>query len=544
MPYARALMAFLLAAAPAAQDAIFTFRGAQAGEQLGTILAFAGDVDRDGHADLIFGLPLAGAAGIWSGRALLRSGRHGGVQYEFAGLAAGDRFGSTVTDAGDVDGDGFGDVAVGAPFDDRGGADAGSITIFSGRDGAVLRTSFGPFPGASFGLVLDGGRDVDGDGRGDLAVGMPLADFNGTDSGSVYVLSGVSGAQLARYDGAAAQDHFGYTVALVGDADGDGRSEVAGGAIQPFGGPGYVRVHRSGNGAVLWTGFGDGFVDRTGWSLAAAGDVDNDGRADVIAGLYGRTDAHFDHETQGGARVWSGATGAVLHTFDGLTSFERFGAAVAAAGDVDGDGRGDVAVGPDFAGFVRIYAGSNGAVLRTINGGGAFGSRLDGARDANGDGRPDLLIGARWDATNGAEAGAAYVVSPTPLTLRANGHRVSLAAGGSVTFTLAAGSAFAGRLYLLIGSLSGISPGINLGPITLPLNFDGYFLATLNNPNAFPLTNSAGTLNGSGGAVASFALPAGFGAVPPGTLFDHAYLLVPAPGFDFTSNAVVIRIDP
>lgn len=538
----RSLLALVLTAPLLAQQTIYTFRGAQGGTQLGAVLDLA-DVNGDGHADLILGLPTAaGTNGPWSGRVVVRSGRHGGILFEATGLATGDRFGSAVSDAGDTDGDGLRDVAVGAPFDDRAGADAGSVTILSGRDGSVLRTLLGALPGLNFGSAVDGGLDASGDGRPDIVVGAPLANFNGTQSGSVYLFSGANGAQLARFDGSGASDFFGFAAALLGDLDGDLRSEVGGGAPQSFTTKiGYVRVHASGSGAVLHRWNGDGAPDQLGWALASAGDADNDGVADVIACLYGRSTAVG--AILGGVRVWSGRTGTVLHTLEGSRSFERFGMTLAAAGDIDGDGHDDFAVGAESAGFVKFFSGRLGTELRQVTGAGTFGSQLAGGSDVNGDRRADVLVGARWDATNGTLSGAAHVISSVPLTLHANDHRVSLAGGGSVTLSLAAGPAFAGRIYVLIGSLSGIAPGINLGTVTLPLNFDSYMLSTLNNPNRLPLTNSVGVLDGNGAAVAAFGLPAGFSLIAPSAVFDHAFLLVPAPTFDFASNAVVIRID-
>jgi hypothetical protein len=197
-------------------------------------------------------------------------------------------------------------TTTGAP-DATLGADQGSVAVHSGQDGSLLHRVDAPVPMALFGHAVDGGADVDGDGHDDFAVGAPLADYAGQDAGSVFLYSGRTGAQLARFDGGAPHDMFGFAVVLTADMDGDGRGEVGGGGLEQFkGARGYVRMHSGATGAVLHTWPGDAIGDLCGWSLAAAGDVDNDGAADVIAGFQDHSSGNLFW--RGLARVWSGAS--------------------------------------------------------------------------------------------------------------------------------------------------------------------------------------------------------------------------------------------
>ena len=109
--------------------------------------------------------------------------------WQWYGDSAGDWFGRSVSSAGDVDGDGFDDVVVGAYRDDNNGTDSGSARVFSGATGAILHTWNGDSAGDQFGWSVSGAGDVDGDGFDDVVVGAPHDDNNGTDSGSATVLT-------------------------------------------------------------------------------------------------------------------------------------------------------------------------------------------------------------------------------------------------------------------------------------------------------------------------------------------------------------------
>jgi hypothetical protein len=129
-------------------------------------------------------------------------------------------------------------------------------------------------------------------------------------------------------------------------------------------------------------------------------------------------------------------------------------------------------------------------------------------------------------------------------TLSSNSADVPLSTGGQQSLALDAGAVHAGRTYLLAGSLSGTSPGIPVGSITVPLNFDGYLLYTVTNPNLFPLTNSLGALDGAGRATAAFGLPAGFPPSLAGLVVHHAFVVLGTTGLLEASNALPVTLIP
>jgi hypothetical protein len=110
------------------------------GDRFGEAVAVIGDVNHDGYADLLIGAPRNGATGDYAGRVYLYSGADR-TQLDFkSGAAAGDNFGASVAGAGDVNGDGYVDYIIGAPYHDAVASDAGRAYVFSGADGALLYT--------------------------------------------------------------------------------------------------------------------------------------------------------------------------------------------------------------------------------------------------------------------------------------------------------------------------------------------------------------------------------------------------------------------
>jgi len=135
------------------------------------------------------------------------------------------------------------------------------------------------------------------------------------------------------------------------------------------------------------------------------------------------------------------------------------------------------------------------------------------------------------------------LVVTVPTTLTRDIAQVSLVSGGQQNLSLNAGAANAGRVYLMLGSLSGTLPGVNFGGVNIPLNVDPYFQYTLSYPNAGLLSPSLGVLNGLGQASATLSLPAGTPSGLAGTTVSHAFLLL-TPGLDFTSNSVSLTLIP
>jgi len=406
------LPAFLLATGTAqSQELLATYTGAS-GDAFGTARP-AGDVNADGVPDLLVGAPKhATSLGPDVGSVRVVSGSTGATLFTFGGDASGDLFGWSCAAAGDCNGDGKGDVIVGAPGT---GNKPGYARIFSGSNGSVLRTLTGGQPGGAFGWSVAGGRDFNGDGRSDVVVGAPLQDNGGTNTGSVRSFSGANGNQLQSRDGAAAGDLLGYSVSLPpGTQMTDNLPGVIIGCTQEGnGGPGYALQVSPANFTVVKSFPGGAAGDRFGASVDVTGDLNGDGTADIVVGSN-------PQGAPGYARALSGANGSQLLAIAGTVAGTGFGSFVAGVGDVDGDGRADLAVGEPLsdtegtdAGSLRIYSGSNGAELHHVVGssaGARLGSAVAFAGDLNGDLLADFATGAPGDASG---AGKVYVLSLT-----------------------------------------------------------------------------------------------------------------------------------
>ena len=407
---------------------LYTFRGDIAGDAFGTSVSGAGDVDGDGRADLIVG---SSNSGIGIARVL--SGIDGSTIFTFSGGSDGDRFGSSVSGAGDADGDGRADLIVGA---DRGPNNlAGSARVFSGNDGSTLFTFSGDDQLDGFGNQVSGAGDVNGDGRADLIVSALFDDNNGSESGSARVLSGIDGSTLYTFNGNDAGDRFGRSVSGAGDVNGDGRADLIVGAnLDSANGveSGSARVLSGIDGSVLHAVVGDSAGDQFGVSVSGAGDVNGDGLADLIVGADGDDNNGF---SSGSARVFSGSNGSVLFTFNGESPFDFFGGAVSTAGDVNGDGLADLIVGGRLAdnngsgsGLARVFSGADGSTIYTFNGdsaGDEFGSSVSGAGDINGDGFADFIVGAR-----GGDYARVFVSRTSSVPEPSSGILLALIGGG------------------------------------------------------------------------------------------------------------------
>ena len=162
-------------------DTLYVFSGEADFDGFGSPSGSAGDVNNDGYSDIIIGAPGNDSGGINAGRVYVFSGKTGDTLYVFTGEAQDDRFGLWASTAGDVNNDGFDDIIVGAFNNDAAGMDAGRAYVFSGQTGDTLYIFDGEAAGDQFGLLANAAGDVNGDSFDDLIIGAYLNDAAGSD---------------------------------------------------------------------------------------------------------------------------------------------------------------------------------------------------------------------------------------------------------------------------------------------------------------------------------------------------------------------------
>ena len=511
--------------------------------------------------------------------------------YTFPGDAA-NHYLYSCAGVGDIDRDGHADVAAGT-FYDRPNQN-GYMKVYSGRTGRVMLTFRGDSANDWLGWSLDGVGDVNKDGFPDVAVGSHRDDKNSlTNNGTVYVISGAYifkriGTQiLYQWHGSASGDQLGRRVRSAGDVNNDGYPDIIAGAW--FGN--YARVFSGKDGKVIWTL--SGLTGLFGTGVDGAGDVDGDGHDDLIVGGHSVRNG----SNTGAAQVFSGKTGTPLWTVYGNGSL--FGFQVAGVGDLNLDKVPEVAVSAATAHSVFVYNGRTGKLLATIQGNGNWlGYSLNGAGDINKDGFPDFVAGASRESGNAASSGAIWVISGKwfliktspqvlykfsgtsagdqigtacavagdinndgyldvlggswydddkgtssgsviafsgkPLTMTTDFHYLQVSKASIQNITVHAGLANKGRNYWIFGSITGTTPGVNLasatGTVTMPLNPDIYTDITIAFANVGPFVKTRGVLDATGEATAQIkAGPLNASAI--GVVLYHAALI-----YDNNSN--------
>ena len=400
---------------------------------------------------VILGTMLSPAPGAYAG-----GGRVDSVAAaEFLGEAGGDWAGYSLALVGDVDGDGFGDLVVGAPHNGDAGYHAGAAYLVlggaHGSGGWGLRTSLGEsaiiqYTGEAAedgaGRSVAGAGDVNGDGYADFLVGAYLNDDGGAGAGAAYLILGSAspaGGSLSaalEYAGEAASDLAGESVAGAGDVDGDGYADFLVGAYvnddgAAAAGAAYlVRGSASPAGGSLSTAIeytGEAAGDNAGRCVAGAGDIDGDGYGDFLVGADGNDDggagAGAAYLVLGSNSPAGGGLSAAIE-YTGEAADNYAGYSVAGAGDVDGDGYTDFLVGryrssysePGAAYLVLGSASPAGGSLSTAikYAGGTStekaGYSVAGAGDVDGDGFADFLVGAPFKSYGSTYTGSAYLV--------------------------------------------------------------------------------------------------------------------------------------
>lgn len=321
------------------------------------------------------------------------------------------RFGVCAAAVPDVDGDGLPDIAIGAAYETSGTSplSAGRVHLFSGRTGGHLRTLVSPneVQSGNFGYSVSGLEDVDGDGRGDLVVGAPYEDLNVAPArrGCVYVVSGATGTCIRTVysPNPAKWGFFGFSVSGTPDVNNDGKWDFLVGTTLSSADP-HAYVFSGANATLLRTvtfsGRESGYY--VGSSVSWTPDINQDGVPDL---LIGDPDGNVQ---QGRVYVVSGVDGSAIRTLSSPNQQNSgfFGRTMSAITDVNGDLVPDVIVGasseysgasPFLAGRAHLFSGLTGALLKTFTSpmevaGGAFGSDVAALDDLNGDGVSEVAI--------------------------------------------------------------------------------------------------------------------------------------------------------
>ncbi len=428
---------------PLAMSPAWTAEGDQADAEFGVSVGTAGDVNGDGYSDVIVGAPYYDNGQEDEGRAYVYLGGPSGPSASPAWTAEGDQeyafFGYSVGTAGDVNGDGYSDVIVGAILYDNGQTDEGRAYVYLGGPAGPAAsagwTAESDQDSAWFGYSVGTAGDVNGDGYSDVIVGTPLYDNGQTDEGRAYVYlggpSGLSASAAWTAEGDQAHANFGFSVGTAGDVNGDGYSDVIVGAIyytngQTDEGRAYVYLGGPSGLAVspAWTAESNQAGALFGISVGTAGDVNGDGYSDVIVGAIYYTNGQ-DYE--GRAYVYlggpSGLSAAEGWTAESNQDYANFGQSVGTAGDVNGDGYSDIIVGAyrydngqTDEGQAYIYlGGSSGLAVSAAwtaesnQADAQFGVSVGAAGDVNGDGYSDVIVGAYGYDNGQTDEGRAYV---------------------------------------------------------------------------------------------------------------------------------------
>jgi hypothetical protein len=413
------------------------------GGEYGYAVAGAGDVDGDGYGDLLVGAARYDQAVYREGVAMAFHGSPGGLNswpiWTTGSGQTGSRYGSALSPAGDVNGDGYADVLVGAYRYNANYSEEGRAYLFLGSpiglSGLPAWTFDGGQPLTQLGFSVAGAGDINGDNLDDVIIGARWYTGEECSEGAAFIFYGSPSGLASLPDlvltGGRPGATFGHAVAAAGDVNGDGYADVLVGAPQ------YVNGQDGEGAAFLFYGSPGGLIATPAWSyegdqdgaqfgtsVVSAGDLNGDGCSDIVVGapLYDNV-----VEDLGAVFVFLGSTHGLSRApnqvLDSGQPNSSFGYSVAPLGDVTGDGHDDIVVGAPLLsddqpaeGAAFIYAGSSAGILSTpawsVYGDKAdtrFGHAVFPAGDIDGNGVTDLAIGAPDYRSSEDIVGRAYL---------------------------------------------------------------------------------------------------------------------------------------
>jgi hypothetical protein len=414
------------------------------GSSFGHSVSSAGDVNGDGYSDVIIGDDYYSNGESYEGKTYVYHGSSSGlstsVDWQAESNEVGAGFGGSVSGAGDVNGDGYSDVIVGAG--QAGVEDEGKAYIYYGSFAGLLPSASWTVECdssmAGFGATLSSAGDVNGDGYADVIVGAPGYDLIEFSEGAAFVyFGGPLGPSLSpdwTTEPIIGLGGIGGSVTSAGDINGDGYSDLIVGAEAKA-----LVYHGSSSGpsaASDWAKEGNQGSAYFGCSVSSAGDVNGDGYSDVIVGAYGYDNGQ---NGEGRAYVYHGSpllpSGSPNWTVESNQADASLGISVSSAGDVNGDGYSDVIVGATGyddgqmdEGAAFVYNGSPSGLSGSPSWSAAetdqafawFGGSVSSAGDVNGDGYSDVIVGARGFDDGGANRGVAFVYQGSPTGLSAS----------------------------------------------------------------------------------------------------------------------------
>jgi subtilase family protein/Big-like domain-containing protein/cadherin-like protein/FG-GAP repeat protein len=498
----------------------FTLNGIDTGDSSGYSVSDAGDVNGDGYDDIIIGADFASPNGSGAGESYVVFGKgssfnaefelsdlltgNGAIGFVINGIADSDHSGYSVSGAGDVNGDGYSDILIGAYFADPNGAQSGeTYVVFGKASGFTAEFNLSDLlsGNGSAGFVINGinaddqsgisvssAGDINGDNYDDILIGANYADPNGEKSGESYVIFGKASGFSAVFNlsdlltgngsagfvinGVDPDDESGSSVSSAGDVNGDGFDDILIGADKAdpnnknLSGETYVIFGKAsgytaefelsdlltGNGSAGYIINGIDVLDRSGHSVSMAGDINGDGFDDILIGaisgdpggqlssgesyiIFGKASGYNAIFNLSTLYSSSGTTGFIIN---GILGGDQSGDSVSSAGDINGDGYDDILIGAKSAfrngnngtgesyvvfgkqsGYTAEFEltdlitgnGSEGIVLKGIDVNDKSGNSVSSAGDFNGDGFADFLVGAPWgDPNNNINSGETYLL--------------------------------------------------------------------------------------------------------------------------------------